>query len=952
MKNALARIATSLALTTVIVLAGLPASSEPNASEADRQYYDVSFADLVLQDGATLPSRNLVARGIGNAAREGMHTHPRVVLRGKGEAYAVAPTNSPAIVDRNPWSSWRLTAALPAGESLSGILFLPNDHYAAERPFLFDVPGATPAPDHRKAFRKGLAQAMDRNLQLGFTGAPWYRLRLREATVDERPNQNWGRVPWRLRNQPTLQSSMDLFSGGRAVSENMPFNLALSELGTENWTEPLSDVAPVELREVDFSTLMTDAPVVPDPLAGTIPADQHALFFPSLERFETLLSRAQGQGMTYIRMFDRDSYDAHLQARYERQLLISLAELRDTAGDLGAGQVALTGGGVDLALGTDIALVIETNNAEDWRALLEARQREVTDDNPDTRFRTGTYEGHTFTLAANDHRSVSCVVAALPGCVVLSNSANQLQRIIDTADGKTEALDTTVDYQFFRQRYPAGDPKETMFLIATDQTFRRWTGPRHRIAASRRLRARTVLSNYQMEHLYHPGTHAGNELTLRSKTTTDTPIGRIEWTDEGPFLPVYGTLPFMTPVSEMEVDRVSREEARAYQAFASRYVRGFLGICDPIGVQMKDAEGQTTLAITVHPLRVRSDYTRYAEWAQGATLPITAGTPDADSVFEGVLAISQESPSLVSLRNATSQMAPSFAPDLLQWLGGWVGVRLETGQDWEAFKEQALNHDYSNGEPVPRYNPFVLPAVFMFDCQNPVGLSAFIVALKQLIEGYAPNMLTFEAREHAAQQYVRVGLPSLMTKLMANSATGVPLTEFFYYTSLDRFLLTTREDLMQKAIARHVALQDEAGVVDPNKVGDAHEVWKDESVGVRITPEGLTALEVLSREYNYTRLRAAAWRNLDILNVWRSTFGAEDALAFHEKHWFAQLACPGGGAYVWNETDQTYESTVFGHPGRPKPYKPLDLPWKHFAYAEGSFTFEGDGIRTALVIHH
>ena len=96
----------------------------------------------------------------------------------------------------------------------------------------------------------------------------------------------------------------------------------------------------------------------------------------------------------------------------------------------------------------------------------------------------------------------------------------------------------------------------------------------------------------------------------------------------------------------------------------------------------------------------------------------------------------------------------------------------------------------------------------------------------------------------------------------------------------------------------------------------------------------------LMREYQHR-----SWANLPILNEWRRVLGQDDPVAFHKRHWLADLKCPGGGQYVWNETYQTMESTIFGHPGDQRMPEGPPMPLKGIEEVALGLTFEGDGLR-------
>ena len=59
---------------------------------------------------------------------------------------------------------------------------------------------------------------------------------------------------------------------------------------------------------------------------------------------------------------------------------------------------------------------------------------------------------------------------------------------------------------------------------------------------------------------------------------------------------------------------------------------------------------------------------------------------------------------------------------------------------------------------------------------------------------------------------------------------------------------------------------------------------------------------------------------------------------------------PGGGVYVWNEEYQTYESTEYGHPGRPRAGPGLPLPLQGVTLANMGVTFVNEGLRARVEV--
>ena len=52
----------------------------------------------------------------------------------------------------------------------------------------------------------------------------------------------------------------------------------------------------------------------------------------------------------------------------------------------------------------------------------------------------------------------------------------------------------------------------------------------------------------------------------------------------------------------------------------------------------------------------------------------------------------------------------------------------------------------------------------------------------------------------------------------------------------------------------------------------------------------------------------------------------------------------GGGKYIWNQEFKTYESSVFGHPGKPRHPENISVLGK-WDYVDFGVNFENDGLR-------
>lgn len=122
-------------------------------------------------------------------------------------------------------------------------------------------------------------------------------------------------------------------------------------------------------------------------------------------------------------------------------------------------------------------------------------------------------------------------------------------------------------------------------------------------------------------------------------------------------------------------------------------------------------------------------------------------------------------------------------------------------------------------------------------------------------------------------------------------------------------------------------------------------------MGMRLSAKAIPHIQNLSQENIQTTLQWRSWNNLHILNEWRRHHGIENALKFHQRNWNTLLVCPGGGNYQWNEEFKTYESSIFGHPARPRNPDTLKTsPFSGLNEISFGLTFEEDGMRAKTEI--
>jgi hypothetical protein len=646
-----------------------------------------------------------------------------------------------------------------------------------------------------------------------------------------------------------------------------------------------------------------------------------------------MLDEADADGTPVLQLLEPRSEDANTRGRYQRQLCLELTEVSRLLGPQVIGSVALTGSDPNFRTGTDIGVLFETKSPAILKAFIAARQTAVANANGAVKGVSGNIDGVAYTGVVSGDRSVSAYVAALEQVVLVSNSLHQLGRLVQTARGKTPSLASQDDYLFFRSRYARTDPQESAFLILTDATIRRWCGPQWRIANSRRTRVAATLAELQAAHLDE--LVDGNVKPDRIPPTLSLPgAGEVQLSSGGAISSTYGTLEFLTPIAEIPLAQVTRAEADAYNRWRTGYQENWRQYFDPIAVRFSANPGRLSAEVSVMPLIAGTDYRRFIGLSSGSRIGPDSGDRHPESLLHLAMAINPQSETVREAANLLGSMNPSLQPNPLGWLGQSIALYADQDPFWEKLGRA------ENAEDFLEKNFSQLPVALHFEVKNPLGLAAFLTALRAFVEQTAPRMTAWQNLEYKGQAYVRVTPADTAAEGEIGKAT-------IYYAATPRSLvLTLSEPLLKRALdrqsARAVSAADAAAL--------AQKPWLGTNLCMQVNASFLTALRAISRDHYRSGQQLLSWNNLPILNEWKRRYPTRDPVALHEQFWQTKLICPGAGRYVWNEKWQTFESTVYGHPGEPRG-GPDTVPFlAGIIGANLGITFENQGLSAKAVL--
>ena len=814
----------------------------------------------------------------------------------------------PSIAGGEALSDGNLTTLLlrlPALAEARGILavFPDGDRDKPAQRVAFTVPLAVlqAAPDASDDFNRAMCNYCDWWLGAVDSGegsllpdgadrgsrAWWMRQRIRAGGT--------GDVFGGRRRGSDLDETIDLFSGATALNENLQFDRTLRVRGAGEPSVPIADLPQLTVREVPWAQMPGAGTAVGfDALAGRIPADQHAVLFPSFDALGAGLTQVDALLSGPLQAAAGRSDDAGTARRCQRQLGLELTELSRRFGAAVVDQVAITGSDPFVRAGSDIAVLLRAKQPALLAAYLGAKVEALVQGG------AKPVQGGAGTLAwrgavAAD-RSVSCLVLLDGEVAVVANSTVQLDAYAAVRAGSRPALDQAPEFAFFRRRYPLGTACELALAVVPDAALRRWCSARWRIGDSRRTRAAAVLAALQAEWV------ADGAKSDWKPNDAPAELGELVLGAGGLRSSIYGTLAFLTPVAELALDKATAEEADAYRRFHDAYQRSWRDFLDPIGLRLARSEGGgLDLDLSILPLIVGSEYRELLAFAGKATL--TAGAGDRHpALLQLAVALDRTSGPLAELDQDFGRTLGGLASPFA-WVGPTASLYLDADPFWAeiaALPENRQRAEFIQG------NLSRLPLGANIAVVDPLRLAGFLTALRTMATQAAPGLVEWGTRQHQGVDYV------VITPAAGAGLGLAPDTHLFYLPVPEGLTVTFNEALMQRAIQRLLAARA-PGAAKPA-------AWPGEHLALAADPSALGLAASLAGETGVRGwMQRRAWANLAILNEWKRLFPNQDPVALHERLWGVRLTSAAGGTYTWNETWLTMESSVFGHPAEPKP---------------------------------
>lgn len=852
---------------------------------------------------------------------------PYVVIDGGGEGYLKLkdPTR---IKSTNGKESAKLAVRVSEPREISGRVLMRDVSLKTMRAVSFSVPAQSGSTDKaaEKEFLEAKAAHYQRLIERNIPGTAWFRHQrdIIYGKTDFKPPDGDRLRRGRARGD-FEQETFDLFTGGRAISENLQLdrNMLVQTPGDE--TVAIDSLQGITIAEMDWKALNRDAAPKTDPLAAAIPADQHALFFSSFQAMVDMGDEADANGTPVLQLFEPRAEDARTGQRYHTQLCLEVSQLSRLMGPAFVSSVAMTGSDPYLRTGSDVAVLFEARNVASLTSFIATKHAAALKNEPQAKEVKGEVAGTSYSGVVSPNRAISSYLATSGDVVIVTNSLYQLGRILAAVKGTTPSMQSLPEYTFFRTRYTRGDKDETGLLIMTDAAIRRWCSARWRIGNARRTYAAALMSELQARSFDALAKGSVKEGPLENEFKA---LGEVQLTSAGVQSSIYNSLDFMTPIAELNLDKVTRSEADAYTAWRNDYQQNWRKYFDPIAVRTGVTKERLSADVTVMPLIAGTEYADFTSFIQGAKIEPQAADRHAEEILNFNLAFN---PAARLLDYVWSEEEET---KLKHWAGQTLSIFLDDSPFWKELAG-AKAEEFWNKEGARA------PFAAAVSVRDEKVMKKFLAKIREKSLGF-DNKAKWEDLDYNGQSYTRITPPPREGQAWREPTVFIaPLPDWL--------ILSIDETTFKHALDRYAARKAKPG--DKQPTADAAPVLGDQ-LALHVKKKALEALEHLSRDEHQGALQRLSWGNLPILNEWKRLYPNSDPVALHEKYWGVKLICPGGGKYVWNEKFQTMESTVFGHPAEQKMPAGDALPTPLARLLSGNFglTFENQGLRARVVI--
>jgi len=468
----------------------------------------------------------------------------------------------------------------------------------------FNIPGgAADNPEVRKTWAKQQDMTMLSTDPRGEDSFSQYWDLVAAKRYDIFPQRS-GTIRSGRREPPDLYS---VFTGAAAIQESLQLELlgtgpqspaqrdAIAKGGAQDDLVPLAQLKGPTVKSHPFREMLKGRNPELPALSSYIPEDQYAVFFSNITKQLELADLMDEWGGNLLHQVETSARDFRVRDKVSRQLCLENSWLTRMFGDRVIADMAFTGNDPFLKEGTAFTAIFSLKDKERFRKQVEKHYAEAARTYGAKRS-TFASAGQTGFSAVSQDRSISSYTLLLGNVAIVSTSLPALQQIAETAAGRLPSLAKSDDFRYMRTILPQNADEEDIFIYLSDPHIRTLVGPRWKIGEARRMRCSAqmgLLANarlwFKAEQRREPTMHeliAGGYLGQNPPVCPDH--GSYSFDGSGvPHCLLHNSQGLLTPVGEVPLELVTRQEAAQYKVFVDNYNRYWTQFFDPIGIRVK-----------------------------------------------------------------------------------------------------------------------------------------------------------------------------------------------------------------------------------------------------------------------------------------------------------------------------------------------------------------------------
>lgn len=704
------------------------------------------------------------------------------------------------------------------------------------------------------------------------------RLSEEEQEAFRNRDEDWRHNRWR---RDGGASFLGLISGEAAIAENAGLDLfapGTALKAAEPRSIPIVEIEGVTIPAYDWEKLLPAEDPAADALIQWAPTDTIFVRMPGPAAALRVVGELEQRLGRIGRELSPRARATQLRPRMERQLAIPPLEALASLPNGLIGDIVLLADDLDLENGSSVAIIVQVASPKMVQVTTDAVRRMALASNATATEGTTDLRGRTVHSLTSSWGEIRSHLVWEGDTMVVANSLPLLDRILAVRDGEKPHLGTLDEYQYYRTLYPNGDPEDA-FVLLSDDAMRKWVNPEWRIAMDRRHRA---VSGMIYRNIVHEDKILRGNVPPEGEFLDADDDGEWWLFPGGTVHTRYGTLDFLTPISELDCVDATEREKDEYAAFQWTFERRWAGQFDPVGARIAKADGALELDVTILPLRADNLIRQVGPWLRGGRVTALPPVRNTLAKAHGAAAI----PMLFAF---------SSLSNLLEVESAVEGVIFDADDLTEFVPQSPVMHQGSTHSTIGALirDPGML---FVRGKSKESAPEKIAEGMASVLAGYVRDTTV---RHHGGFQYSQDGELKLVASGRVEDKDALIATNSF-------------------PALMGIAAGPKSGVTDH----PSFRPWLGDHVA--FYTEVPWMVERLQSEFGNsddTRSERRLLPTIQLLNTWRERHPDLDPVEVHARLYGERLLSPAGGEFRWNDKTQSMECTVGGGPNGWRPFQ-------------------------------